>query len=258
MLTPASRAILLNTPHNPTGAVLRRDDVRAIGELAIRHDLALVVDEVYEELAFDDVEFASPLASSELADRTVAVSSISKSHAAPGFRSGWCVGPPDFAAALLPLSEPMLFGNQPFIADMTALAVSAPSRVAADMRARLARRAARVAARLDGRCGLRIHRPRGGMFALMDVSALPIEATTSPGETYALDLLRAAGVAVMPGSSFGASIPGWVRMALTVDDERIDEACTRILAHAAGLLDRPDRPHGGPVVAAVGDAESRR
>ena len=258
LLTPASRVILLNTPHNPTGAVLRRDDVRAIGELAIRHDLALVADEVYEELAFDDVEFASPLASPELADRTVGVSSISKSHAAPGFRSGWCVGPPDFATALLPFSEAMLFGNQPFIADMTALAVSAPSRVAADMRARLARRAARVAARLDGRCGLRIHRPRGGMFVLMDVSALPIEATTSPGETYALDLLRAAGVAVMPGSSFGASIPGWVRMALTLDDERIDEACTRILAHAAGLLDRPARPDGGPVVAAAGDAESRR
>ncbi len=251
-LGPASRAILLNTPHNPTGAVLRRDDIAAIGALAIRHDLALIVDEVYEELVFDDVEFVSPLAFPELADRTVVVSSISKSHAAPGFRSGWCVGPPDFTAALLPLCEAMLFGNQPFIADMTALAVSAPSRVAADMRARLARRADRVATRLDARFGLRIHRPRGGMFVLMDVRALmdaspdgPMDVepsataqTTSPGEAYALDLLHEAGVAVMPGSSFGRSIPGWVRMALTIDDERIDEACTRILAHAAGLHER--------------------
>ena len=61
------------------------------------------------------------------AERVIVASSISKSHAAPGFRSGWCVGPAEFAARLLPLSETMLFGSQPFIADMTAAAVSAPS-----------------------------------------------------------------------------------------------------------------------------------
>ena len=104
-----------------------------IGELARAHDLWIVSDEVYEDMVFDGVPFASPLDLPELAERTVVTSSISKSHAAPGFRSGWCVGPAEFCARLLPLSETMLFGSQPFIADLTELAVSEPSPVAAGM-----------------------------------------------------------------------------------------------------------------------------
>ncbi len=75
--------------------------------------------------------FTSPLADPELAERIIVAASISKSHAAPGFRSGWCVGPAEFCARLLPLSETMLFGNQPFIADMTAAAITGDSPVAA-------------------------------------------------------------------------------------------------------------------------------
>ena len=114
-ITPRSRVLFLNTPHNPTGAVLRRDDLAALGAVARAHDLWIVSDEVYEELVFPGVPFASPLDLPELAERTVAAASISKSHAAPGFRSGWVIGPAEFAARLLPLSETMLFGSQPFI-----------------------------------------------------------------------------------------------------------------------------------------------
>ena len=138
-VTPRTRAILLNTPHNPTGAVLRPEDLVAIGEIARRQDLWIISDEVYEELVFDGASFASPFDRAELADRTIVVSSISKSHAAPGFRSGWAVGSAEFAARLLPLSETMLFGNQPFIADMTAAALRAPSTAAAGKPTRCAR-----------------------------------------------------------------------------------------------------------------------
>ena len=92
-ITPASRVLFLNTPHNPTGAVLTKADVAALGKLAKKHDLWIVSDEVYEELIFDDAPFASPLDQADLADRTIVVSSISKSHAAPGFRSGPGVSP---------------------------------------------------------------------------------------------------------------------------------------------------------------------
>ncbi|WP_068316182.1 aminotransferase class I/II-fold pyridoxal phosphate-dependent enzyme, partial [Aliiruegeria sabulilitoris] len=140
-ITPHSRAIFLNTPHNPSGAVLTRQNLSEIGEVARAHDLWILSDEVYEELVFDGVAFASPLDLPKLAERTIVATSISKSHAAPGFRSGWCVGSEQFTARLLPVAETMLFGNQPFIADMTAEAVAAPSEVAANMRKRLARRA---------------------------------------------------------------------------------------------------------------------
>lgn len=227
-ITPRTRVIFLNTPHNPTGAVLTRDDLRAIGDLARAHDLWIVSDEVYEEMVFDGVPFVSPLDLADLADRTIVAASISKSHAAPGFRSGWLVGPEEFCARLLPLSETMLFGAQPFIADMTAVAISAPSQAARGMAQRFARRADMVHARLHGVEGLRVHRPQAGMFALLDVRAFG-----QSGTDFGLRLLEETGVACMPGESFGAALGGWLRLALSQPDEAIAEACTRITAFAA-------------------------
>lgn len=226
-ITDRSRVILLNTPHNPTGAVLRAEDIAAIGELAKAHDLWIVSDEVYEELIFDGTTFLSPFDQADLADRTVVVSSISKSHAAPGFRSGWCIGSEAFCNRLLPLSETMLFGNQPFIADMTAQAISAPSETAKGMRARFARRADYLADQLGRMTGLRVHRPEAGMFALIEIGA-----TGMNDRDYAYSLLD-AGVAVMPGTAFGPTLSGWVRLALTVDDETFARAVARIVDHAA-------------------------
>jgi arginine:pyruvate transaminase len=226
-LTPRSRAILLTTPHNPTGAILTARDLQEIGQLALQHDLWIISDEVYEHLIFEGSDFVSPLSDPALADRVIAVSSISKSHAAPGFRSGWCVGPADFCTALLPVSETMLFGNQPFIADMTEKAIRDGSPVAAGMAARFAARADLLAQRLHAETALRVHRPEAGMFALIDVSA-----TGMDGEAYAWDLLD-HGVAVMPGSAFGDGLRDWVRVALTIDDADFTTALDRITAHAA-------------------------
>jgi arginine:pyruvate transaminase len=227
-ITPRSRVIFLNSPHNPTGAVLRADEVAAIGALARRHDLWILADEVYEEMVFDGVTFTSPLDDAGLGERVIVASSISKSHAAPGFRSGWLVGPADFTRRLLPLSETMLFGNQPFIADMTMLAVQQPSPVAAGMRSRFQRRAGLIAAALNGVAGLRVHQPEAGMFGLIDV-----RATGLSGEAFALALLEREGVAVMPGESFGAALAGWVRVALTQEDAVTAEACARIAGFAS-------------------------
>jgi arginine:pyruvate transaminase len=226
-ITPQSRAILLNTPHNPTGAVLTPQDIAQIGALAVRHDLWLIVDEVYEELVFDGVTFTSPLASPDLADRVVVLSSISKSHAAPGFRSGWCVGSAEFTARLLPLSETLLFGNQPFIADMTAKAVAAASATAKGMAGRFAARADLLERKLSNATGLKVHKPDAGMFALINISATGLD-----DRSYALDLLERHSVAVMPGTSFGSSLAGWVRVALTVEDAKLERACDRITDHA--------------------------
>ena len=229
-ITPRTTALLLTTPHNPTGAILRESDIREIGELARQHDLWIISDEVYEDFVFSDNTFTSALAVPELADRAIVVSSISKSHAAPGFRSGWCIGPKDFTNRLLPLSETMLFGNQPFIADMTEAAVRDDSSVAAGMRRRFAARAEVLHGRLSSDPRLGVHRPEAGMFALINVAG-----TGMNGDQYAAHLLEHGGVAVMPGASFGLTMSEWVRVALTVDDATFTTACDRILAHAASL-----------------------
>ncbi len=227
-ITPRTRVLFLNTPHNPTGAVLTRSDLAALGALAVQHDLWIVCDEVYEDMVFPGTAFVSPLDDPALADRTVVASSISKSHAAPGFRSGWCVGPTEFCRRLLPLSETMLFGNQPFIADLTAAAVAMPPTVATGMVARFARRAEMIHARLDGVAGLSAHRPTAGMFTLLDV-----RATGLSGRDFAAGLLDGEGVAVMPGESFGNALAGWVRLALTQDDAVVEAACDRIVRYSS-------------------------
>ncbi len=230
-VTPRTRAILLNTPHNPTGAVLTHEDIRAIGEVARAHDLLILSDEVYEELVFEGTRFVSPLDQIDLAERTIVMSSISKSHAAPGFRSGWVVGPGAFVERLLPVAETMLFGNQPFIADMTALAVSRPSAVAADMATRFARRADLIHGLLHGNI-LRVHRPEAGMFAMVDV-----RATGLSGDAFAGRLLDEEHLAVMPGESFGETLAGWLRVSLTRPDDEIEEACRRMMRFAAKVTE---------------------
>jgi len=230
-ITPASRVLFLNTPHNPTGAVLTRDDLMALGRLARDHNLWILSDEVYEELIFGG-EFLSPLDIADFADRTVVVSSISKSHAAPGFRSGWAVGPGEFMARLLPVAETMLFGNQPFIADMTALAVSRPSTVAPGMVERFSRRARMLKDALHGVNALQVHEPSAGMFSVVD-----IRATGLSGEDFARKLLMEERVAVMPGESFGPSLNGWLRVSLTRSDAEITEACRRIAAFTARQME---------------------
>lgn len=226
-ITPRSRVLFLNTPHNPTGAVLGLDDLAALGQVAKDHDLWIISDEVYEELVFPGVAFASPLSLPDLADRTIAAASISKSHAAPGFRSGWCAGPAEFVSRALPLSETMLFGNQPFLADATAEAISHPSTVAAEMALRFQARAAILTRDLEGVAGLHLHQPSAGMFALLDVRASGLS-----GHDFALALLESEGVACMPGESFGDGLAGWLRISLTQSDHIITEAAARIARFA--------------------------
>ncbi|WP_331373218.1 pyridoxal phosphate-dependent aminotransferase [Sinorhizobium chiapasense] len=234
-ITPECRVLLLNTPHNPTGAVLTAAEIAAIGEVARRHDLWIVCDEVYEELVFD-AAFASPFDNPDLAERTVVVSSISKSHAAPGFRSGWAVGPVEFANRLLPISETMLFGVQPFIADMTAYALTHEIDTAKRMREAYKRRAGRIVDGLADAPGVFVLPPEAGMFTLIDVSG-----TGLSGEAFAWALLEEEGVAVMPGSSFGEEAQNFLRVSLTVLDSDIDEACRRINALAERLTARKER-----------------
>ncbi|PTX03812.1 pyridoxal phosphate-dependent aminotransferase [Pararhodobacter aggregans] len=226
-ITPATRAVFLNTPHNPTGAILQPGELRALGELARAHDLWIVSDEVYGDLTHDGRPFTSALADPEFEERTIITASISKSHAAPGFRSGWAVGPADFTHRALPLSETMLFGSQPFIADMTAEAIASAPVLAQGMAARMARRAQILFDRLDGVAGLRVHRPEAGMFALIDIRALSDNSLA-----FALELLEATDVAMMPGASFGLALEGWLRVALNASDADTEEACARIAAYA--------------------------
>src|SRR5690625_2792289 len=190
-ITPRTRVLLLNTPHNPTGATLSSADLTAIGEICTRHALWIISDEVYEQFVFEG-EFASPFDDPDLAERTVAISSISKSHAAAGFRSGWAVGPAEFCRHVLPISEMMLFGSQPFIADMTAYALTHEIDTARQLREACKRRVQIVCEILGNVPGLVPQRPRAGMHILVDISGTGVTC-----EEFAWGLLDTEKVSVM-------------------------------------------------------------
>ena len=230
-ITPRTRALLLNTPGNPTGAVLSAHEIDEIGEVCERHDLWIVCDEVYAELTFDS-PFASPFDRPHLRDRSVALASISKSHALPGFRAGWAAGPAELIRRMTLVAETMLFGIQPFLCDAVVVALDQPHPEVDRLRRTFRERAEAMVSALAGGRGVSVHMPEGGMFVLADV-----RATGLSGEEFAWKLLDEQGVVVMPGESFGTGGAGHVRLALTVESDVMVEACRRIRELADGLAD---------------------
>jgi arginine:pyruvate transaminase len=229
-VTPRTRVLLLNSPSNPTGAVLSQSEIAAVGEVCAEHDLWIVSDEVYATLVFGNVAFASPFDDPVLAERTVVVSSLSKSHSMTGFRAGWAVGPAEFATRMLPFAEALLFGSQPFIQDAAAFACEHEFAECAAMRKAFERRARMVVEAFGESSGIRAHMPEAGMFVFADV-----RQTGLSGEEFALRLLAAENIAVMPGESFGAAGAGHIRIGLVAGDEILAKAARRMARFAAHL-----------------------
>ena len=139
-VTPRTRVMWINTPHNPTGAVFTGDEMAAIAALCRRHDLWLLSDEVYEDLAFARPHIGA-WSLPDMAERTVVVSSLSKSHALPGFRLGWVVGPPALIRHLFNLLLSMTYGGPAFIQDGALAALTADLPEVAALREDYRRRA---------------------------------------------------------------------------------------------------------------------
>ncbi len=233
-ITEHTRVLLLNSPCNPTGAVLAAGEIAAIGEVCRRHDLWIVSDEVYETLIFGNARFASPFDNPDLAERTVVVSSLSKSHAMTGYRAGWALGPAEFIHHMLPFAEALLFGCQPFIQDAAVFALGKNFDETDAMREDYERRARLIVQHLAKAPLIKASMPEGGMFIFADV-----RETGLSGHDFAMRLLEEEKVAVMPGESFGPAGAGHVRIGLAADDSLIAEATDRIAAFARRLAAGP-------------------
>jgi arginine:pyruvate transaminase len=226
-VTPRTRALLMNSPANPTGAVLTRAEIEKIGKVCEAHDLWIISDEVYATMTYGNTVFASPFDVPDLEKRTVVVSSISKSHALPGFRCGWIAASPEFCDRCIPVAETMLFGSQPFLEDAMAFALDNHFPEVEAMKQAYEKRARALVKTLEGSKKVSARMPEGGMFVMIDV-----RRTGLSGEAFAWRLLDEEQVVTMPGESFGAGGSGHLRIALTVGVEEITEACSRIAALA--------------------------
>jgi arginine:pyruvate transaminase len=225
-ITAKTRLIWVNSPHNPTGAVMTRDELEAVAALCRRHDLWLLSDEVYEDLAFS-APHVSAWSLPDMAERTILVASLSKSHAVPGYRLGWIAGPPALTPHLFNLLLSMLYGGPSFTQE-GALAVlgSEPPEVAA-LREDYRRRSRLLAGILAAAPRCRVAPPEGGMFVLLDVRGTGLGA-----DDFAQRLLDRERVAVLPCDGFGPSAVGHLRISLTEPDALLADAGNRIVAFA--------------------------
>jgi len=196
-VTDRTRFVLLNSPHNPTGTVLTRDELQAVADLAIEHDLVVITDEVYEHLVYG-VEHVPIATLPGMADRTLTLSSAGKSYSFTGWKVGWATGPADLVDATMAAKQWLTFTSgaplQPAVAHALDELPDWPTELAADLRARRDL----LCEGLGAVDGLRVSVPDGTYFVTTDISGLGWD----DGMAFCLALPERAGVVAIPSQVF--------------------------------------------------------
>ena len=230
-LRPETRGIYLNTPNNPTGAVLDRRQLAALAEVAIERDLWVVSDEAYEHLVYDGARHVSIASLPGMAERTVSVFTLSKSYAMTGWRAGYVVSPPAMRSVMGPLlAFYTTHGVFPAVQAASRVAVTGPQDVVETMRRAYEERRDLLLAGLQGQSAIRMTPPRGAFYVFADVA----QALGGRDIWSLVDEWLGLGVAVLPGTAFGPEYGGWVRMSLATRRDDIVEAAARLKSHYAG------------------------
>src|SRR5262245_9703996 len=237
LCTPGSRVLLLNTPWNPTGAVLTREDLTACLQCAGEADLYVISDEIYENLIYDGRRHLSPAAiSPEAKRRTIVVNSLSKSYAMTGWRVGYCAGPAEIIQAMLLVLQQYSRGPATFIQHAAATALSGDQASVRKMNVEYQERRDRVVQALRGIPGVVPLVPEGGLFVMLDVRGLGIRS-----DEVRRFLLREAGVVVIHGAAYGEGGEGTLRVSFA-GSETLDRGLDRL---REGLKKLGEKTRGG-------------
>lgn len=239
-ITPRTKWLILNSPNNPTGAALSREEIAALGEVLLRHPQVWVLsDDIYEHLVYDGFRHAT-LAAVEprLRERTLTVSGVSKTYAMTGWRVGFAGGPRELVRAMVNMQGQATSGISTVGQAAAAAALDGPQDAVAAQVAVYRRRRDLVVSMLDEAPGLSCHRPEGAFYVYPDVAGCL--GKTTPGgrlletdEDVALALLEECRVATVHGAAFGLS--PHLRLSYATSDEVLVEACRRIQDFCAGL-----------------------
>jgi len=224
LVTPRTRLLIINTPQNPTGGVLTEEDVKFVCELAHKHDLLVVSDEIYSQLVYGFTH-VSPLSQPGMRERTVLMDGLSKSYAMTGWRLGYAVAPKALAAKF----DQLMINSSSCAAGFTQMAaieaLSSPESEHAVHRMVkvFEHRRNLVVDGLNAIPGVRCARPQGAFYAFPNIEG------TGYGERELADrLLTEAGVAVLPGTAFGEAGKGYIRLAYTQSEDELKRGLERI------------------------------
>ncbi|OLC10184.1 MAG: hypothetical protein AUH41_03410 [Gemmatimonadetes bacterium 13_1_40CM_66_11] len=230
LIGPRTRALVVNLPGNPTGGVASTDALHAVAELALRHDLIVISDEVYGRIRYDRGGRADSIASlPDMLDRTIIVDSFSKSYAMTGWRLGFGVLPAALVERVTTLVVNGTSCTPPFVQLAGLAALTGPQDAVTATVARLERRRDWLVDGLNGLPGIRCPRPDGAFYAFPDVRQLEERAGGGLStRQLATHLLEAYGVAVLPGTDFGPGGAGHLRLSFAVAPANLDLALERL------------------------------
>jgi aminotransferase len=233
-ITPRTKALFLGYPCNPTGAVLPDDVQDALADIARRHDLLVYSDEIYDRLAYGTYRHRAFSALPGMRDRTILMGGFSKAYAMTGWRVGWLAAPAEILEGIVKVHQYGIMSAPTTAQDAALEAIVGGEADVERMRAEYDRRRRLLVDGLNA-LGLRTFEPRGAFYAFPEVTT----ATGLSDEAFAERLLTEEKVAVIPGSAFGPSGAGHVRMCYATSYERLEEALTRIGRFVARFRDTP-------------------
>ena len=221
-----TKAIIVNTPNNPTGKVLTRAELELIRDLCVEFDVLAITDEIYEHILYDGTKHISMASLPGMEDRTITINGMSKTYSVTGWRVGWTIAPPAIADAIRKVHDFLTVGAPAPLQDAGAAALSLPESYYKNLAEGYRKRRDRLIPSLE-EAGFRCFRPRGAYYVMTDIAKFGF----SDDVTFTKYLVNEVGVAAVPGSSFyrdpkdGAQ---QVRFAFCKRDETLDEAAKRL------------------------------
>lgn len=226
LITPRTKMLIINTPQNPTGGILTREDLQQIAELAVKHNLIVLSDEIYSQVVYGDFQHTSITEFDGMAERTMILDGFSKTFAMTGWRLGYGLFPKDIAKLVAKLQTNCTSCTSSFsqIAGIEALSERTLPAVNVFL-AEFEKRRDLIVDRLNQTPGFRCHKPHGAFYVFPNISETGM--TSQQMETL---LLNEAGVACLSGTAFGAHGEGFIRFSYANSLENIEEAMHRVQA----------------------------
>lgn len=228
-ITPRSRALIINSPSNPTGCVYSEEELRALADIAVKHDLLIVSDEIYEKLIYDGLHHVSVASLSEAVfERTITVNGFSKAFSMTGWRLGYLAGPTSIVKATIALQSHSTSGTVTFAQFGGIEALNGHEEAVREMREAFCERRDYLHERLTGMEGIRCVKPLGAFYMMPNISSLGM-----PSAQFAERLLSEQAVVVVPGGAFGADTH--VRLSYACSMDVIREGMDRLEKFIASL-----------------------
>ena len=229
-ITPETKGFLVNSPANPTGGIAGRKALEQLAEIAVRHDLYVISDEVYSELLYEGNTFTSIAVLPGMKERTIIVNSFSKTYAMTGWRVGYALGPQHIISQMVKLQENVAACVNTAAQYGALAALTGSQAPVAEMLETYSQRRAYILDAFSKINGLTCFAPQGAFYAFVDISAAGMDA-----ETFARDLLQKVRVIVVPGEAFGESGKRYVRLSFATSMENIREGTRRIAQYMKTL-----------------------